>query len=165
VIRLVPLLVLALLASSCGGDSGSSDATTVATTSAAATTTAVNLTPAEAHAAARKALQACQAAIEPITFTTVTKTELATVKTQVTKAKTACNQGPKLRQIAQAMALDDALAQSSAAETALAEGVGNFEKYLVHVENGTNGKTIFAYSMEQVRQAKLLLAEALAELK
>jgi len=173
VLRLCLLATLVLLAAACGGSkSGSSTTTTTATTTAAAaggpTTT---LSRAEAvkddhpRVTARAYLTKCRAALGKTQFAVVTKSNIDGARKQVAVVRSGCGDAASLKLLAQVNPNDAGLAQAAAAETAIADAVLNFGHYLDHVANGTNGTKIFKFSVEEARQAKILLADAFVELK
>jgi hypothetical protein len=147
------LAALVLLASSCGGGSKMTAGTTTGAVSA------------DPHGEARGYLLQCRKAVNAAPIGAVARADLATARSLVAKAKAACGETKRMQAFAQAHMGDSGLTEASAAESALAAGLANFEKYLGHVAAGTNGKRIFSFSVEQIRQGKLLLEEALVELK
>jgi len=173
VIRLALLATLVLLAASCGGSKSTSSTTTAttSTTAAAAGTPTTTMSRSEAindphpRVTARGYLTRCQAGLRQLRLVVVTKSDLDGARQQLAGVKAACGGGATLRVLAEVNPNDAALGQAAAAETAIADAATNFGHYLDHVANGTNGTKIFKFSVEEARQAKILLADAFSELQ
>jgi hypothetical protein len=176
VLRLSLLATLVLLAAAFGGSKSTSPTTTTAATIATTTETAASggtttLSRAEAvkddhpRVTARAYLTKCRAALGKVRFTVVTKSGVDGAMTQVATVRTACGDAASLRLLAQVNPNDAGLAQAAAAETAILDAAVNFGHYLDHIANGTSGTKIFKFSVEEARQAKILLADAFVELK
>jgi ABC-type glycerol-3-phosphate transport system substrate-binding protein len=160
--RLGLLSVVALLAASCGE---SSTTTTTSSTPAATSTTLSEAAKAHPHATALAALRRCDAAVAGLQLRTVAKGEVDATKQRIATVTAACGDVATLATLARFDPTDAALGQAADAETAVSDGLVNYGHYLDHVAGGTNGKKIYGFAVEELRQAKLLLADALNELR
>jgi hypothetical protein len=117
------------------------------------------------HAQARAEISNCQAALVATPIGPVTAQHVAGVKRLVAKAAAGCGATAKLRSLARKHPTDNGLGEAYSAEVAADSGLVNFGKYLADVAAGKTGhQRILNYSTEVIRQAKLLLTEALVEL-
>jgi hypothetical protein len=116
------------------------------------------------HATAVAALRRCRAAIAGLQFGTVAKADVDAAKQRVETASEACGDAATLNTLVRFDPTDTALAQAADAEAALADSLVNYGHYLDHVADGTSGQKIHGFAVEELRQAKLLLADALSEL-
>ncbi len=157
--RLASLPALALVAASCGGSSTTSSPPPTTSSTVAAVSTA------HPHATALAALTRCRAAVARLPFATVAKADVDAAKQRVAAASSACGAAATLTSLVRFDATDTALQQAADAEAALADSLANYGHYLDHVADGTSGGKILGFSVEELRQAKLLLADALTELR
>jgi hypothetical protein len=157
--RLGLLSALALLAASCG------DSSTTSSPSATTTTTAAKVSTAHPHATALAALKRCDAAVARLRFDTVAKDDVDATRKAIDTASAACGEAETLKTLVRFDPSDTSVAQAADAETAIADSLANYGHYLDHVADGTNGDKIHKFAVEELRQAKLLLAEALRELR
>ena len=158
--RLASLPALALVAASCGGSSTTSSPPPTTSSTVAAVSTA------HPHATALAALTRCRAAVARLQFATVAKADVDAAKQRVAAASSACGAAAALtRLVAGSIRPTRRLQQAADAEAALADSVANYGHYLDHVADGTSGQKILGFSVEELRQAKLLLADALTELR
>jgi hypothetical protein len=115
---------------------------------------------------ARAYLIKCRTALKAANLGPVTKQTVFGEKRRVATARSACSASAKLKALADAYPADLGVRQAADAEAGIADGLVNYAKYLADIAAGKTGHTkILNYSLEEIRQAKLLLAEALAELK
>jgi len=125
--------------------------------------TAAAATP---RAEARADLVRCRDALAPINFTVATKAQVPRRKRFVQAAIKACADKARLQSLSNANSADTALSEAASAEVGLADGLANYAKYLGDVAAGQTGHAkIRKYATEEIRQARLLLGEALVELK
>jgi len=118
------------------------------------------------HAQARASLLHCRTVLARVHLGTVARKMEPAVKRAVAAARPACGQGAKLARLALLNDSDQAIKQASDAELGVVEGLCNFGKYLADVAAGKTGhKKILNFALEEIRQAKLLLASALTDLK
>jgi hypothetical protein len=118
------------------------------------------------RAQARSYLNHCKTALAPIRFGPVTRKTEPAQKKLVTAAVSACGASARLKALAAANSSDKALTQAADAEFGIADGLANYGKYLADIAAGKTGHTkILNFSVEELREAKILLAEALVELK
>jgi hypothetical protein len=157
--RLGLLSALALLAASCG------DSSTTSSTPATTSTTVAKVSAAHPHATALAALQRCRAAVAGLRFGTVAKDDLDATRKVIDSATAACGEAETLQTLVRFEPNDAELGQAADAETAIADSLVNYGHYLDHVGDGTNGDKIYKFAVEEFRQARLLLAEALTELR
>jgi hypothetical protein len=157
--RLGLLSALAVLAASCG------DSTTTSSTPATTSTTVAKVSTAHPHATALAALKRCRAAIAGLRLGAVAKDDLDATRKAVDSASAACGEAETLKTLVRFEPNDTALGQAADAETAIADSLVNYGHYLDHVSEGTNGEKIYEFAVEELRQARLLLAEALNELQ
>ena len=160
--RLGLLSVVALLAASCGE---SSTTTPTSSTPATTSTTLSEAAKAHPHATALAALRRWNAAVAGLQFGTVAKGDVDAAKERIATATAACGDVATLATLVHFDPSDAALGQAADAETAISDSLVNYGHYLDHVADGTNGKRIYGFAVEELRQAKLLLADALNELQ
>ena len=128
----------------------------------AATVAAAATSP---HTQARASLIHCRTVLARVHLGRLTRKAEPAVKRAAAAALAACADGPKLARLGQ-IDSDTALTQASSAELGVVQGLGDFGKYLADVAAGKTGHTkILNYSLAEISQARLLIAEALTELK
>jgi hypothetical protein len=117
------------------------------------------------HAQARASLLHCRTVLATLHAGPATRKTVPALKRAVAAARAACNQGARLSRLGEVNS-DRALMQAGDAELGVLDGLSNYGKYLADVAAGKTGHTkILNYALEELRQAKLLIAEALTELK
>ena len=118
------------------------------------------------RAQARASLLHCRTVLAAVHAGPVTRKAEPGVKRAVAAARAACADGAKLARLALLNNSDQAIGEASSAELGIVDGLTNYGKYLADVAAGKTGhKKILTFALEELRQANLLLAEALTELK
>ena len=118
------------------------------------------------HAEAAASVKGCQVAVGKVGVGPVWKVHVARVKVRIATAVAACYSKGRLGALAKAAPSDRGLADASAGEAGVLEGLANFRKYLTDVATGKSGHTkILTYAKGEVEQSDILLGQALLERK
>jgi hypothetical protein len=117
-------------------------------------------------AQARAELTKCRVGLAAAHLGPVTAKTVSAEKRRLAVARSACGAKAKLQGFARADMANHGLSDAADAEIGIADGLVNYGKYLTDIAAGKTGHTkILSYSLEEIRQAKILLIQALAELK
>ena len=121
---------------------------------------------ADPHASARADLLRCRAALKLLDVARLSKQAAAAQLKPLGAAKKACAVSAALKQASYVNSGDQGLSQAYDAQVGMTDGLLNFGKYVGDIAAGEAGHAkILNYAVAEITQSKILLDDALTQLK
>jgi len=118
------------------------------------------------HASARADLLRCRAALKLLDVARLSKQAAAAQLKPLGAAKKACAVSAALKQASYVNSGDQGLSQAYDAQVGMTDGLLNFGKYVGDIAAGEAGHAkILNYAVAEITQSKILLDDALTQLK